>query len=150
MFQLYVVMAAVCVTCAGLAAAVPSYYAAEHQDAAAVEHHEPHHHRSYHFQYAVHDPHTGDVHSQNEVNDGHGTVKGTYSLVEPDGSTRVVEYTADDEHGFNAEVKRIEPLHHVKPAPAAYDKPAPVHQTDADDGHQLLHHYLPAELFSSH
>lgn len=139
-------VAAVCVTCAGLAAAVPSYYA-EHHDtaAAAVEHHEPHHHRSYHFQYAVHDPHTGDVHSQNEVNDGHGTVKGTYSLVEPDGSTRVVEYTADDEHGFNAEVKKIEPLHHHKPA--AY-KPAPVHQAADDDDE--LHHYLPAELFSSH
>lgn len=67
--------------------------------------------RSYHYQYAVHDPTTGDVKSQNEVGDGLGTVRGTYSLVEPDGSTRVVEYTADDEHGFQAEVKRIEPQH---------------------------------------
>lgn len=67
--------------------------------------------RSYHYQYAVHDPKTGDVKSQNEVGDGLGTVRGTYSLVEPDGSTRVVEYTADDEHGFRAEVKRIEPQH---------------------------------------
>ncbi|KAL5237289.1 hypothetical protein ACI65C_004699 [Semiaphis heraclei] len=64
---------------------------------------------SYHFAYAVEDPLTGDVKSQNEVSDGRGTVKGTYSLVEADGSTRVVEYTADDEHGFNAEVKRIGP-----------------------------------------
>ncbi|XP_015377410.1 PREDICTED: uncharacterized protein LOC107171676, partial [Diuraphis noxia] len=66
---------------------------------------------SYHFAYAVEDPLTGDVKSQNEVSDGRGTVKGTYSLVEADGSTRVVEYTADDEHGFNAEVKRIGPQH---------------------------------------
>jgi len=66
---------------------------------------------SYHFAYSVEDPLTGDVKSQNEVSDGRGTVKGTYSMVEADGSTRVVEYTADDEHGFNAEVKRIAPQH---------------------------------------
>jgi len=52
---------------------------------------------------------TGDDKRHNEVGDGHGTVKGTYSLVEPDGSTRVVEYTADDVHGFKAEVKKIQP-----------------------------------------
>ncbi|XP_026817778.1 cuticle protein 8-like [Rhopalosiphum maidis] len=67
---------------------------------------------TYHFQYSVHDPLTGDEKSQNEVGDGHGSVKGSYSLVEADGSTRVVEYTADDVHGFRAEVKRIEaPAH---------------------------------------
>ncbi|KAL4103619.1 hypothetical protein QTP88_018978 [Uroleucon formosanum] len=73
---------------------------------------------TYHFQYAVHDPLTGDEKSQNEVGDGHGSVKGTYSLVEPDGSTRVVEYTADDEHGFRAEVKRIEPVHRQQHDPS--------------------------------
>jgi len=56
--------------------------------------HNKHQHRSqlsnsYHFEYAVHDPVTGDKKSHNEVSDGHSTVKGTYSLVEPDGSTRV-------------------------------------------------------------
>lgn len=66
---------------------------------------------SYHFEYAVHDPVTGDEKSHNEVSDGYGTVKGTYSLVEPDGSIRVVEYTADDVHGFKAEVKKIQPQH---------------------------------------
>ncbi|XP_060856879.1 uncharacterized protein LOC132934575 [Metopolophium dirhodum] len=66
---------------------------------------------SYHFAYSVEDPLTGDVKSQNEMSDGRGTVKGSYSMVEADGSTRVVEYTADDEHGFNAEVKRIGPQH---------------------------------------
>lgn len=62
----------------------------------------------YHFEYGVKDLHTHDIKSQKEVSDGHGNVKGSYSLVEPDGSTRVVEYTADHEHGFNAVVKKIE------------------------------------------
>lgn len=34
-------------------------------------------------------------------------VKGSYSLTEPDGTLRVVEYTADSARGFNAVVKRI-------------------------------------------
>lgn len=66
----------------------------------------------YHFEYAVKDLHTHDIKSQHEVSDGHGNVKGSYSLVEPDGSTRVVEYTADHEHGFNAVVKKIDSPHH--------------------------------------
>lgn len=31
---------------------------------------------------------------------------GSYSLVEPDGTTRTVDYTADDHNGFNAVVHR--------------------------------------------
>ncbi|XP_060839991.1 cuticle protein 7-like [Rhopalosiphum padi] len=59
----------------------------------------------YNFEYSVNDPHTYDVHSQSEYSDGNGYVKGTYSLVEADGSIRTVEYTADDYNGFNAVVK---------------------------------------------
>ncbi|XP_060869410.1 cuticle protein 7-like [Metopolophium dirhodum] len=59
----------------------------------------------YNFEYSVNDPHTYDVHSQSEYSDGNGYVKGSYSLVEADGSTRTVEYTADDHSGFNAVVK---------------------------------------------
>lgn len=53
---------------------------------------------------------------------------GAYSLVEPDGSLRVVEYKADDKSGFNAIVKRIGPnLHPVAPAPVSiYKAPLPV------------------------
>ncbi|XP_025415793.1 cuticle protein 19-like, partial [Sipha flava] len=58
----------------------------------------------YSFEYAVNDPHTYDIHSQQESSDGYGNVKGSYSLVEADGSTRIVEYTADS-YGFNADVK---------------------------------------------
>ncbi|VVC29914.1 Insect cuticle protein [Cinara cedri] len=58
----------------------------------------------YSFEYSVNDPTTYDIHSQSESSDGNGYVKGTYSLVEPDGSTRVVEYTANDHSGL----KKIE------------------------------------------
>lgn len=39
-------------------------------------------------------------------------MKGGYSLYEPDGTKRVVEYTADKHHGFNAVVKKIGHAHH--------------------------------------
>ncbi|CAH2104905.1 unnamed protein product [Euphydryas editha] len=60
----------------------------------------------YEFNYAVNDPYTGDNKAQSEVRDGN-VVKGSYSLSEPDGTVRVVDYTADDVRGFNAVVKRI-------------------------------------------
>ncbi|KAF4523293.1 hypothetical protein B566_EDAN009416 [Ephemera danica] len=62
-------------------------------------------HPQYQFEYAVHDAHTGDHKTQSEHRDG-DVVKGQYSLVEPDGTTRTVEYTADDHNGFNAVVHR--------------------------------------------
>lgn len=75
----------------------------------------------YHFEYGVKDLHTHDIKSQSEVSDGHGNVKGSYSLVEADGSTRVVEYTADHEHGFNAVVKKIDaPYHHSEHSDIGY------------------------------
>lgn len=39
-------------------------------------------------------------------------LSGGYSLKESDGTTRVVEYTADKHHGFNAIVKKIGHAHH--------------------------------------
>ncbi|XP_025416730.1 cuticle protein 7-like [Sipha flava] len=92
----------------------------------------------YNFEYSVNDPHTYDVKSQQEYSDGNGYVKGSYSLVEPDGSTRVVEYTADDYNGFNAEVKKIEGGYKApysapayKPAYAAPAYPAPAYPAPA-------------------
>ncbi|KOB76306.1 putative cuticle protein [Operophtera brumata] len=71
----------------------------------------------YAFEYSVKDPHTGDNKAQWEKRDG-DVVKGAYSLVEPDGSLRIVEYWADDKSGFNAVVKRVGPnLHPSGPAP---------------------------------
>jgi len=77
----------------------------------------------YHFEYGVKDLYTHDIKSQHEVSDGHGNVKGSYSLVEPDGSTRVVEYTADHEHGFNAKVKKIDAPHQYSADDHSYLRP---------------------------
>ncbi|XP_063621349.1 uncharacterized protein LOC134793644 [Cydia splendana] len=61
-------------------------------------------HPRYAFEYAVNDPHTGDIKHQKEQRDGE-VVKGQYSLVEPDGSVRTVDYVADWETGFHANVR---------------------------------------------
>ncbi|XP_050361914.1 cuticle protein-like [Nymphalis io] len=57
------------------------------------------------FSYDVADPNTGDYKSQVETRVG-GIVKGQYSLVDPDGTKRTVDYTADDVNGFNAVVRK--------------------------------------------
>jgi len=59
----------------------------------------------YNFAYDVSDAYTGDYKSQTEVRDGNN-VKGQYTVVEPDGTRRVVDYTADEENGFNAVVSK--------------------------------------------
>ncbi|XP_013186868.2 cuticle protein 19 [Amyelois transitella] len=74
----------------------------------------------YAFDYAVKDPHTGDHKTQWETRDG-DVVKGAYSLAEPDGTTRIVEYTADKHNGFNAVVKRIGHAHHPQIYSNHYD-----------------------------
>lgn len=60
-------------------------------------------HPRYAFEYGVNDPHTGDVKHQKEERDG-DVVRGQYSLVEPDGNVRTVDYYADWETGFHATV----------------------------------------------
>ncbi|CAB3251375.1 unnamed protein product [Arctia plantaginis] len=72
----------------------------------------------YGFNYAVNDPLTGDSKAQSESRDG-DVVKGSYSLREPDGTLRVVDYTADSVSGFNAVVKRIGPATHPQTIVAA-------------------------------
>lgn len=64
----------------------------------------------------MNDPLTGDNKQQSESRDG-GVVKGSYSLTEPDGTLRVVDYTADPVTGFNAVVKRIGPAAHPQVIP---------------------------------
>lgn len=132
-----------------LSAAFPTSVSEPEHESSDDEHHESQVSHSYHYEYAVHDPVTGDEKKHNEVSDGHGTVKGTYSLVEPDGSTRVVEYTADDVNGFHAEVKRIAPAQRkISSSVYKYDLseskvqsfPMPVDETDE--------HLLP-ELLTS-
>ncbi|XP_044268765.1 uncharacterized protein LOC123013950 [Tribolium madens] len=74
----------------------------------------------YQYSYGVHDPHTGDHKAQEEIREG-DVVKGSYSLAEPDGTIRVVKYTADDLNGFNAVVSKEG--HAVHPVPVVYKKP---------------------------
>ncbi|GJQ85129.1 hypothetical protein Trydic_g9074 [Trypoxylus dichotomus] len=63
-------------------------------------------HPKYHYDYAVHDLHTHDIKSQWETRDG-DRVKGEYTVTEPDGTKRIVSYTADNHNGFNAVVKNV-------------------------------------------
>lgn len=60
---------------------------------------------SYTFAYQVQDQITGDSKSQEESRQG-DVVKGRYSLIEPDGSRRTVDYTADPTNGFNAYIQK--------------------------------------------
>uniref|UniRef100_A0A2A4JZN9 Cuticle protein n=1 Tax=Heliothis virescens TaxID=7102 RepID=A0A2A4JZN9_HELVI len=77
----------------------------------------------YEFSYSVHDEHSGDVKQQQEARAG-DAVHGSYSLVQPDGVHRIVEYTADKEHGFNANVRyEGTPVHTAPVAKLAYAAP---------------------------
>lgn len=58
---------------------------------------------NYSFSYDVNDEHTGDIKSQHESRRG-DTVTGQYSLIQPDGIRRTVDYKADDYQGFLATV----------------------------------------------
>ncbi|XP_052901444.1 cuticle protein-like isoform X1 [Anopheles moucheti] len=77
----------------------------------------------YSFSYGISDALTGDSKSQQESRSG-DVVQGSYSVVDPDGTKRTVEYTADPHNGFNAVVHR-EPLAAkvVAAAPVAYAAP---------------------------
>ncbi|XP_070492230.1 larval cuticle protein A2B-like [Chironomus tepperi] len=85
-------------------------------------------HPQYSFTYSVNDASTGDSKSQTESRNG-DAVTGQYSLIEADGTRRIVDYTADDVHGFNAVVRKegavapvakiIAPAYHA-PIAAAY------------------------------
>lgn len=86
-----------------------------------VEAYDPH--PQYSFAYDVQDGLTGDSKTQQETRDG-DVVQGSYSVVDPDGIKRTVQYTADPHNGFNAVVHR-EPLalKIAKVAPVAYAAP---------------------------
>ncbi|KAI5645297.1 insect cuticle protein domain-containing protein [Phthorimaea operculella] len=107
--------AAPLVHAAPLVQAVPLPYAApiayDGHYAEGYYGHDEHAHPKYDFAYAVADPHTGDHKSQHETRDG-DAVHGYYELVQPDGSVRKVEYTADDHNGFNAVVHNSAPSIH--------------------------------------
>ncbi|EDS40046.1 conserved hypothetical protein [Culex quinquefasciatus] len=65
------------------------------------------HYPNYKYEYGVKDYLTGDQKSQWETREG-DVVRGEYTLLQPDGTHRVVRYTADDKNGFEAEVKNVD------------------------------------------
>lgn len=76
----------------------------------------------YSFAYDVQDAVTGDSKAQYETRNG-DVVRGSYSLIEADGTRRIVEYTADPINGFNAVVSR-EPAVAAIAAPILPVRPA--------------------------
>lgn len=77
----------------------------------------------YRYAYNVQDALTGDSKTQEETREG-DIVKGSYSLIEPDGSRRTVNYYADPINGFNAVVQKDVPV--ATPVIAAKQVVAPV------------------------
>ncbi|XP_068217700.1 uncharacterized protein [Palaemon carinicauda] len=63
----------------------------------------------YSYGYSVEDPVSGDFHGAEEEKGPDGVVRGSYHLLQPDGKTRVVNYSADDYNGFQADVKYLPP-----------------------------------------
>ncbi|KAJ2954802.1 hypothetical protein O0L34_g3109 [Tuta absoluta] len=80
----------------------------------------------YSYGYDVQDALTGDYKGHQEHRNG-DLVTGSYTVVDPDGTRRIVDYTADPLNGFNAVVRR-EPLVAAVPARLAAPlvAPAPV------------------------
>ncbi|KAL7044558.1 hypothetical protein ACKWTF_001964 [Chironomus riparius] len=74
---------------------------------------------NYEFSYEVNEPKTGDIKQQFEKAVD-GVIKGQYWLIEPDGSKRIVDYTADDKNGFQATVKVIPAQTGWKPEAAVW------------------------------
>lgn len=72
----------------------------------------------YNYAYAVNDQRTGDVKSQHESRNG-DVVHGQYTINDPDGSRRVVDYSAGPYTGFNAIVQRTPGAHPVPVATVA-------------------------------
>ncbi|PNF23306.1 Larval cuticle protein A3A [Cryptotermes secundus] len=77
----------------------------------------------YSYAYDIQDALTGDSKGQQETRSG-DVVQGSYSLVEPDGTRRTVEYTADPVNGFNAVVHREPAVVAKAVAPAVVASPA--------------------------
>jgi hypothetical protein len=79
----------------------------------------------YEFKYGVRDEQTHDIKEQAEKRDG-DKVEGYYKLLEADGTTRTVHYTADKHTGFHAQVVRSGHAAHPATAPVQNVVAAPV------------------------
>ncbi|XP_017777008.1 PREDICTED: cuticle protein-like [Nicrophorus vespilloides] len=100
----------------------------------------------YSYSYGVEDALTGDSKSQHETRSG-DVVQGQYSLVDPDGTKRTVDYTADPINGFNAVVSKT-PIAKVVAAPVVAKVAAPVAYT-APVVAKVAYSAAPAVAYSS-
>ncbi|XP_053611613.1 cuticle protein 7-like [Plodia interpunctella] len=91
--------------------------------AAKISYPEPSAPAHYSYEYSVNDKHYGDVKSHKETRDG-DHIKGSYSLLQPDGTQRIVEYTVDKKSGFQAKVRYEGKV--VSSPTIKYPEPAPV------------------------
>ncbi|CAG9769451.1 unnamed protein product [Ceutorhynchus assimilis] len=102
----------------------------------------------YSFGYDVQDSLTGDVKSQSETRNG-DSVQGSYSLNEPDGTRRIVDYTADPVNGFNAVVRKepqVQKAIIAQPAKIA----APLPLAAAHYAAPLAAYHAPAQAIIAH
>ncbi|XP_055532955.1 cuticle protein 19-like [Wyeomyia smithii] len=111
---IFACLAAIAVALPYKPVAEPEHYAEPKED--------HHHHPQYKFEYGVKDAHTGDHKVQWEQRDG-DVVKGSYSLDEPDGGHRIVEYHSDAHGGIQIQVKKVGG--HA-PAPVVHHEPIPI------------------------
>ncbi|EEZ98277.1 larval cuticle protein A2B [Tribolium castaneum] len=117
-FKLFVLAAFVAVARAGVIAPVSYAHVVDSE-------YDPN--PQYSYAYDVQDPITGDSKSQVESRSG-DVVHGQYSLNDPDGTRRTVDYTADPINGFNAVVKKS-PLVHAIATPVVKSVPV-VHSNE--------------------
>ncbi|XP_061390338.1 histidine-rich protein PFHRP-II-like [Musca vetustissima] len=105
--------------------------------------HEYYAHPKYEFKYGVKDLKTEDIKEQWEHRDG-DKVHGGYLLKEADGTTRVVNYHADDHSGFHADVNTIGEAKHpeTQKHESHEHKHEIVHVHHAELGHaaEVVHH----------
>ncbi|XP_066147114.1 adult-specific cuticular protein ACP-20-like [Euwallacea fornicatus] len=95
-------------------AVLAQYFHSSHDQGHQADYHTVPH---YQFEYGVNDPYSDDMKSQQEYRE-HDHVRGGYSLKEPDGTRRIVEYVAGPHSGFHAVVRRVGHAQH----PAVYGK----------------------------
>ncbi|CAD6227761.1 GSCOCG00006217001-RA-CDS [Cotesia congregata] len=101
----------------------------------------------YTFAYDVQDALTGDSKAQYETRNG-DIVQGSYSLIEPDGTRRIVDYTSDPVNGFNAVVSREPAAIAVPAAPAVEIAPAvPVSPVAAPVAPVAPFGFAPGQVF---
>ncbi|XP_037804343.1 cuticle protein 18.6-like [Penaeus monodon] len=75
------------------------------------------------FAYAVQDDYSGNNYAHQETSDGQVT-SGSYRVALPDGRTEIVEFTADHDNGYVANVAYEGEASYPAPAPS-YPAPAP-------------------------